>query len=206
MNTFVASAAILAALAGSAQAEPRNLSDFTSVSVSAGLRAEVDIGPSFGVDVSGRDAAQVVTRVESGRLLIHPERGWRWGGGRRDALVRITMPAVESLETSSGARIVAREINAANLELEASSGAEITIAGACAALSAEASSGARIAALELHCASGEVEASSGAQVSIFIDGVLSVDASSGANITVAGTPEMGDISLSSGGTLRRQGS
>ena len=202
MKILFASAAI-ALLAGTAQAETRPLADFTGISASAGTRVEMAIGPIFSVDVEGRDAAKIVTRVEAGRLIVERERGWNWGG-RREALVRVSMPSVEALEASSGARLDASGVDAETLELEASSGAVLTVSGACRSFTADASSGAVVRASELHCVSGAVDASSGASVTVHASGALDVDASSGADVVAAGSPQIGDISLSSGGSLHRR--
>ncbi len=203
MKIVFVSAAAIALLAGSAHAESRGLSNFASVSASGGAHVELAVGPAFSVDVEGRDAAQIITRVQSGRLIVQPVRGWRWGG-RRDALVRVTMPSVEALDASSGAELDASGVNADALALDASSGAELTVTGACRAFTADASSGARIDARQLQCGAGSVDASSGANAFVHVSGILNVDASSGANVSVAGSPEIGDISLSSGGSLHRR--
>ena len=204
MRSVLISAAFILAASSAAQAETRSLTGFDRISASGGTHVEVSIGPSFSVEVEGRDAAQIVTRVASGRLIVEPVRGgWRIRG-RRQALVRVTMPSLDALDASSGAEISARGVAADDLALEASSGAGLNVAGACRALAAGASSGARISARDLHCETGSVEASSGADAAISVSGVLNVDASSGASVVASGDPHIGDISLSSGASLRRQ--
>ncbi len=203
MRAILVSAVLAAAAISPAYAETRNLADFDRISASGGTRVEVSIGPAFNVDVEGRNAAQIVTRVTSGRLIIEPVRGWRIGG-RRNAVVRVTMPSLAAVDASSGADLSARGLAAGDLALEASSGAGLTIAGTCRALSASASSGARINARDLSCESGSVDASSGADASVTVSGVLNVDASSGASVVASGDTHIGDISLSSGGSLRRR--
>lgn len=203
MRAVLVSAVLALAASSVAHAETRSLADFDRVSASGGTRVELSIGPSFSVDVEGRDGAQIVTRVASGRLIIEPVRNWRIRG-RRDALVRVSMPSLAALDASSGAEMSARGIVAGDLALEASSGAGVTIAGTCRDLSASASSGARINARDLSCESGSVDASSGADAAVTVSGVLNVDASSGASVVASGDAHIGDISLSSGGSLRRR--
>lgn len=202
MKILFASAAF-ALLAGTVQAEIRPLENFTSISASAGTRVEMAIGPTFSVAVEGRDAAKIVTRVEAGRLIVERERCWHWGG-RREALVRVAMPSVEALDASSGARLDASGVDADTLSLEASSGAVLTVSGTCRSFTADASSGAVVRAGALQCVSGAVDASSGASVTVHATGALDVDASSGANVAAAGGAQIGDISLSSGGSLHRR--
>ncbi len=191
-----------AGVATAAQAEPRPLSGFTRVSAESGIEVQIAVGPNFSVDVSGRDADRIATRVSGGVLHIEPQS--RLGWGRREALVRISMPRIEGLEASSGARVRAQGLNGADVIMQASSGAQLSAAGRCGVIGADASSGANLDASALACEAGTVEASSGARTSVNVDGRLNVEASSGGNVYVSGTPEMGDISLSSGGALHRR--
>lgn len=201
MRTLLLSVAAVAVLVGAAHAEPRQLSGFTRVSASAGTQVEITVGQAFSVDVSGPDAARIITRVSGDTLIVEPERGnWR---GRRNATVRVTMPAVQELDASSGARINATGVNSPNIALEVSSGAHLNVAGACGAFVADASSGADLNASGLRCETGSVDASSGARARVHATGRLNVDASSGGDVIAYGNPGIGDIDLSSGGSLRR---
>lgn len=199
-----AAISVIALLAASAaSAEPRNLSGFTQVHASAGVRVDIAIGQSFAVDVTGRDAGRIVTRVEDGVLIIEPVRNWGFQWGRRDARVRVSMPRVDGLQASSGAVISSQGLNAEAITLEASSGANLTVAGACASFDVDASSGAVIRAAELRCQDGVVDVSSGASAHVFASNRLNVDASSGGDVVVHGGAGYGDVDLSSGGSLRR---
>ena len=201
-KVVLAVSSVTLTLIGVAFAEPRAHRDFSRVSASAGTDVEISVGGDFSVDVSGRDAQRIVTRVANGTLIVEPVRGWSWRG-HRDALVRVTMPRVEGLDASSGAEIRARGVNGGAVSLEASSGAELQVAGTCATFAADASSGARIAAADLRCESGSVDVSSGANVHVYASNRINVDASSGGNVIAHGNPGIGDIDLSSGGSLRR---
>lgn len=203
MKILMSSAAVLALLASPAFAETRPLTGFTKISASAGTRVDVAVGGEFRVDVEGRDAGRIVTRVANGTLIVEPVRGWSWRGPRQ-AIVRVSMPSVQGLDASSGAAIDARGVAGGAIELDASSGASIDIAGACAAFQAAASSGASIDAQAMQCESGSVDVSSGASARVFARGRLNVDASSGGDVEAYGDPGIGDISLSSGGSLRRR--
>lgn len=202
MKTMLVTAVLTLALAAASHAEERALSGFERVSASAGTQVEITAGAGFGVEVSGRDADRVTTRVSGGTLIIEPVRGWSWRG-RRDALVRVSMPRISGLGASSGARIQANSINGGNIDLDASSGAHLDVNGVCAAFQADASSGANIDAQELRCENGSVHVSSGAHTQVFASDRLDVDASSGGAVRAFGNPGIGNIDLSSGGTLRR---
>jgi hypothetical protein len=186
---------------GSASAETRSVAAFDAISASAGVPVEVNIGPNFHVEVTGRDAARIETRVEGRTLVILPTGRWNWG--RRDAEVTVTMPAVTGLDASSGAHIRANQVSSSSMALDASSGASVRVSGSCGVVTADASSGAQIDAERLECASGSADVSSGARIKLNVSGRLNVDASSGGDVLASGSPELGDISLSSGGSLRR---
>jgi hypothetical protein len=198
---LVASALVLTA-ASAAEAAPRQVGPFTRVSANAGTDVEVTVGASFSVDVSGRDADRIVTRVSGDTLVVEPVRGWSWRGPR-EAHVRITMPRVEGLEASSGADLTATGLNGGDVALESSSGADLRVSGVCASFTADASSGADIHAQTLRCERGSVDVSSGADARVYASGRLDVDASSGGGVVAYGDPGIGNIDLSSGGSLRR---
>jgi hypothetical protein len=99
--------------------------------------------------------------------------------------------------------LVATGIDSARISLASSSGADLRASGRCGAFSADASSGSDIHAHELRCENGSVDVSSGADVRIYASGRLNVDASSGGGVVAYGDPGIGDIDLSSGGSLRR---
>lgn len=202
MRLPLAACALAIACAGTASAEPRNLSGFTRIDASAGNEVTVTVGPNYSVDVSGPGADQVVTRISGQTLVIERPHGFHWGP-RRHSHVTVIMPRVEGLTASSGADVTATGVEASNIALDSSSGADLRVSGRCQSFSADASSGADIYAQDLRCESGSVDASSGADARVFASGRLNVDASSGGGVIAYGNPGIGNIDLSSGGTLRR---
>lgn len=203
MRLILAGCALAIVGAGTAFAEPRNLSGFTGVSASAGTDVTVTIGQSFSVDVSGPGADRVITRVSGDTLLIGRRSSWfSWGASRR-AEVRVTMPRIEALSASSGADLIATGVNGGDIALESSSGADLRVSGRCASFNAEASSGAGLHAQDLRCETGSVEASSGGDARVFASGRINVEASSGGGVVAYGNPGVGNIDTSSGGSFRR---
>ncbi len=202
MRLILAASAIALALTGVAQAETRAISGFTRVAANAGTDVEVTVGGAFRVEVTGRDAGRIQTRLSGDTLVVEPVRGWSWRGPRQ-ANIRVTMPRLEGLSAASGADLVASGVSGGAIRLESSSGADLRVSGTCLNFSADASSGADIDAQNLRCESGNVDVSSGADVRVNATGRLDVDASSGGGVVVYGNPSIGDIELSSGGSLRR---
>lgn len=202
MRLILAGCALAIACAGTAAAEPRNLNGFTRIDASAGTDVTVTVGRGFSVDVSGPGADRVVTRVAGQTLVVERRRGVSWGRSPR-AEVTVTMPRVEGLSVSSGADLNVTGVDAVNIVLDSSSGADLRVSGRCGSFTADVSSGADIHAQDLRCENGTVDASSGADARVFASGRLNVDASSGGGVLAYGNPSIGNVDLSSGGSLRR---
>ena len=180
--------------------QARELTGFTSIDVGGGLDTEITVGPAFKVEVIGPQPDLILTELDGTTLSIHPQRRNWWRGTPRTH-IRVSLPALEGVTSSSGANVGVTGVTGGDLTLEASSGASLDIAGTCAAISAEASSGGSLDAAELVCATGSAEASSGGSVEVHVTGTLNIEASSGGSIDAAGDPTIGDISLSSGGSF-----
>lgn len=169
------------------------------------------------------DGTLVITR--DGNLLDFIFDGGLVGalfGSDDDLVVRVTTPDLTGADVSSGAdmsvtgftleSLVASASSGGDLELvdltvdslrlSSSSGADLRANGTCTTLDANASSGADIDLADLDCEAGNLNASSGAGLSARITGGVSVDVSSGANVTVYGNPQSTDLSQSSGGSIR----
>ena len=202
MKRLIVPAILALAMAGPAAAEVRNLSGFTKVEASAGTDVTVNVGLSFRVEVTGPGADRIQTTVHGDTLHVRPTPGFHWGR-RPPAEIRVTMPSISGLSASSGADLEAAGLSGGDVSLESSSGADLEASGTCRAVSASASSGADIDARRLVCDSGSADVSSGADIVLHVNGTLNVDASSGGDVTAIGDPRLGDISLSSGGSLHR---
>jgi hypothetical protein len=201
MRLILAASALVLASAGVAHAETRNLAGFTKVSANAGTDVQVTVGGAFSVEVTGRDASRIITRISGDTLVVEPVRGFSWRG--RQANVRVTMPRADGFAAASGSDLIATGINAQNISLDSSSGADLRVSGTCQSFTADASSGSDIDARNLQCESGNVDVSSGAGARVHATGRLDVDASSGGGIVAYGNPGIGNVELSSGGSLRR---
>lgn len=202
MRLILAGCALVVASSGTALAEQRNLSNFTNVEANAGTDVDVTVGPGFSVDVSGPGADRIVSRVQGHTLVVERQRGFHLGASPR-ARVRVSMPRVEGLSASSGADLNVTGVDGGDIALDSSSGADLRVSGRCASFTADVSSGADIHAQDLRCENGSIDASSGGDARVFASGRLNVDASSGGGVVAYGNPGIGNIDLSSGGSLRR---
>jgi hypothetical protein len=235
-------AAILALAAtvtmtGAAMAESRDfdLAGFDKLDIATGLDAVVSIGDSFSVraESRSRDALdKLEVAVNGGVLSAKLEQNFFdfiISGGLVGMLLSdgqavqftITVPALTSVDASSGADVDLPNFKGDNLALNASSGADISVtdaalrkvtasassgadielSGQAEALDAEASSGGNIDAEDLAAKTAAVEASSGGGISVHATENIKAEASSGGDIDVRGNPPVRDIDASSGGDV-----
>lgn len=199
----------------------RNVSEeFTVVSASEGLDVYVTQSNDFKIVVEADENIidLIGTDIRNGKLTIHAIENI----GRATKKIHVSLPNISGLSSSSGAQLttintieaenifldassgadlevslVANEVNA-----DASSGADIQIAGKTNMLFADASSGADIKAKSLMTKNCNADASSGADISLNVSESLTADASSGADITYTGQATV-QKSKSSSGSVKK---
>ena len=226
------STAAIAALfmAGIATAETRtfDVGSFTEIDVSGGLDVEFTTGGAQSVTVLNKkdDFSDIVVEVKGDTLILKRKKK-NWGGGwkkRPRYLVTVSAPVLSAIEassgsdvdgtgltgavsidTSSGADVTVRDIQASSVGLESSSGSDISVAGTCTDVRADSSSGSDIEAKALKCETARAEASSGSDITLYASKSLRADVSSGADVNVYGNPTDVRSDKSSGGSVRIKG-
>jgi len=205
--------------------EIRDVTGFSGVDVSEGIKVELTFGDKEFVEVTADEEYidQVMTVVSGDELDIYL-KGNNWKGGKRNILVKVTASKVNLIEASSGSSVTSQNlIESDELEMSVSSGANIKIAfkapkascdassGANAKLkgvtkyfSADASSGAGISAFEVKAVNVKADVSSGAHVYVHAEKEIDANASSGGSIKYTGNPEIVDVDKSSGGSIRKK--
>lgn len=219
----LALAAPVALLPTIALAETRtyDLADFDRISVAAGIRADVTVGPEQSVTVETDDPEifdKLKIEVRGGRLdasfdfnLIDTI----FGGGILSAIfgddarvtMTVTVPSLIEAESSAGATVRVDDMQGDRLRLEASSGASLFVASLAGdAVDAESSSGASLAVEGGACGSLSADSSSGA--SLRADGLecdnVRAEASSGASLSVSASGTL-EVDSSSGASVHVSG-
>jgi hypothetical protein len=203
---LLSSAVGLFTLSGALAAETRgyDLSGFDSVTSSAGVVVEVEVGSDYSVTLETEGKAdEAKVELNGDTLLLGRERtrGIRLGG--RDTLrFTVTMPSFEEGAASSGSVLEIEGISGGNVSLRASSGANLMAEGRCDRLSVGVSSGSSLKAAGLICSRAEAEASSGGTAELHATEQVRARASSGGSIRVAGSPGKRDTKTSSGGSVQ----
>ncbi len=179
-------------------------SEFTVVSASEGLDVYVTQAEDFDIKVEADDNVidLISTDIKDGKLRIHTIENI----GRATKKIFVSMPEVTGLNSSSGADLIVKnvisgdkielnassgsdlsaEIKANEIDADASSGADIRISGETNTLYTNASSGADIKAKNLLSKVCFANASSGSDISVNVSESLTADASSGADISYSG--------------------
>lgn len=188
-------------VAGPAVAETRNLRGFDAVGVQDQIRVEIEVGGAYSVEVTGRDAARVLTEVEGGALKIRQRNRPWFGSNRLDATVRVTMPELESVAAARGAELTATGVEAINFEIAAAMGAQVQVSGTCRTLDVAAAMGAVVRAEALVCETADVAAAMGGTARVYASESYEGAASMGGTINISGEGASRGHSTAMGGTI-----
>jgi hypothetical protein len=195
--------------------------DFESIKVSQGL--DLYITQSNAVDLSIEADENlhelIMTEVEDGVLSIYTTENIRRAASRRINVSVVNLSAIKAtsgsdvystntieadeleLNTTSGADMKI-DVKTESLNCHSTSGSDIKVSGTTVLLVAEATSGSDIKASNLKAETSKVKATSGADISVNTSKELTARATSGADIRYSGNPEKVEKSDSSSGSVR----
>ncbi|WP_342377674.1 DUF2807 domain-containing protein [Myxococcus stipitatus] len=201
--------------------ETREVSDFHSVAVGQGLKAQVKVGPkSVRLEGPADKLSKLRLVVKDGQLTTEMDRGNFFKGMQNGRVtLYISSPRVEgvsasggshveaeasasedfSAEASGGAALTIRDINSDKLDIEASGGSVVNLSGRARDMEVEASGGTIIKAMDVKGVKRlEVEASGGSQLEADPSEKLSVEASGGSTIQCATRPPRTEVKANGG--------
>jgi Putative auto-transporter adhesin, head GIN domain len=206
---------------GNVKTETRTINQpFTKISVSRGIEVVLEQNETVFVEVETDEnlLKHITTTVENGTLIVTSDENIDESEAR---LVRIKMPTIESLETTSGSSLKTKNtIRGINLSAKSSSGSELTATVEYEKVHAESTSGSDLTltgkALKLESASSsgsqinadkllvnEVNAQATSGSSTDVHALVKIDgkASSGASVNFDGKPKTVKKEESSGGSV-----
>lgn len=208
---------------GNVTEEVRQVAEFDQIHVSRGMNVYVSQGsPAKVVVIADNNLHEVIeTKVEGSVLKVYVNENIRWA---KEKKVLVTVEKLSGLETSSGSNAwsqnqimsedldmkassganITMDVNAKYLKADCSSGANIKISGLAKEAELETSSGANLKGEELKAENCKMKASSGGNVSSTVNGRLEAKASSGGNVVYYGEPTETDINTSSGGNIHKK--
>jgi len=208
---------------GNVTEEVRQVGEFDQIQVSRGMNVYVTQGsPAKVIVIADNNLHEVIeTKVEGGILKVYVNENIRWA---KEKKVMVTVEKLTGLETSSGSNAwsqnqimsenlemkatsganITMDVNTKYLKAECSSGANIKISGLAKEAELETSSGANLKGEELKAENCKMKASSGGNVSSTVNGRLEAHASSGGNVVYFGEPTETDVNTSSGGNIHKK--
>lgn len=209
---------------GNVTTEKRTVTgDFTKIEASRGLTVEVEQAKSYFIEVEADQNLQqhITTKVENGILYVTADENIDQAESRT---IRVKMPKIDGLETTSGADIVGKntflgtdlkirtssgseievtaEIDA--IDCESTSGSSIKISGKALRLATASSSGSTINAEDLMANEVTSESTSGSSSDVHPIVVLNAKASSGSSINYVKNPEKINKEETSGGSVSQE--
>ncbi len=208
---------------GNIISEHRQLSGFKNVTVCCGLDCEIIQGNNFDVNVIADDnlIKGIKTTVENGTLVISSE--YNNYINIKSKKVVVTLPEINSLETTSGSNLTTKGVIVGNdikiksssgsqleanvesdiIDLETSSGSEMNIEGKALKLYTDSSSGSSIDADKLLANEVNSQSSSGSSTNVHPISSLNAKASSGSSINYNTNPKNVKVDESSGGSISK---
>lgn len=197
--------------------------NYTKVEVDRGLNVEVQQSPSFSVEVEADENLQehISVTVENGTLVITTDESI---DECESKTIRVKMPTITGLETTSGASITGQntflgnnlyvktssgseidvEVEIDAVDCESTSGSSITIKGKALSLTTSSSSGSEIDARDLMVNDVTSESTSGSATEIHPIESLRAKASSGGAIDYNHSPKTITKEESSGGSVSKE--
>jgi len=177
---------------------------FDKVDVSAGVEVVVAQGP-FDVKAEtteGEGFDNLIVEVQGDTLRISRKQTtmFNFSGGPRYR-VTVSAPAYSDFEATSGSSLNGTGLQLQDVSVDVSSGASVSLEGACTSLDLDMSSGASFDGEGLRCDTASVEASSGASAHAWATKRAKGEATSGASVSFSGNPAELDRDTSSGGSV-----
>ena len=208
---------------GKVTEETRQVDEFDQIKVSRGMNVYITQGSlAKVVVVADNNLHEVIeTEVEGGVLKVYVNENIRWA---KEKKVMVTVEKLSGVEVTSGSNAWSQsqimsenlelkatsganmkmDVNARRLKADCSSGANIHLSGLAKEAELETSSGANLKGQELKADNCKMRASSGANVWATVVDRLEAKASSGGNVFYYGEPSSTEIDASSGGNVNRR--
>lgn len=198
-------AAVATSVANADEVRSYDLPSFDKIDVSAGIVLKASAGEPQSVEVFTKDGDfnDFEIEVRNNELTVTRNHSrLRWHKSKSNYEVRVSLRDLRGIAASSGAQAKVADVDTGAFMIDASSGAQISVAGECGDCSIDLSSGAHLNAEELSCGRASIDVSSGGHGAITVRDAVSADASSGGHVRVFGNPPRVSVDKSSGGSVK----
>ena len=230
MNRFIVYIALIFGLASSVDAqetELRSLTAFNEIKVATGIEATIIEGVTNQIEITtdGFEMEEIISSVKDGQLVVKLKTNINlWRERNIDVQAFITYnQELSEINVNSGASIYSDDtVSSENLELNASSGANLEIEVSCGDIGAVVSTGAEMTVkgearrLDLRFNTGasfngfnlvtkkaKIRGGTGANAEINVSEYIKTNVNTGASLKYKGNPSKKDINKGTGGDVRR---
>jgi len=192
---------------------------FTSVAIGSAGRVEIAHAETFRIEVAIDENFEPLLEVgvQGSRLSIGLERG-RYEARQAALDVKISMPALEGVDLSGGARgsingfrsersfaaslsgssQLTGDLESGDASFSLSGASRVELTGRAGDLDVTTSGGSRALLSRLESHDVDFQSSGGSRIEVGLDGRLSGRASGGSVVTYSGSPTVGDFETSGG--------
>ena len=183
----------------------KDLRGFDKLDISHGFKFSVRQAEDFGVVIRIDDNLEKYVVADKKGSTLRIGLDWNLVTLRTTLEAEITMPELTGLELSGGADgTVTGFESTKDFDLDVSGGCDVTLTGSAGDATIEVSGGAEADLSRFSVVDADVRASGGGGVTVNVSGRLDADASGGSDIRYVGSPTLGRIEESGGGSIRRQ--
>ena len=203
--------------------EVLKLETFDDIEISGGHEVEIirSKNRELSIEMKKGDRSDVEIVVKSGKLKIRTSSFLK--NSRVKAKIKIMTPSWTDIKASAGSSVFSLEnwsgdelnldassgadlkvvVNAAIVTAQVSSGATLKVKGTTGGAKLKASSGADLNAIELKSALADADCSSGGSIKIWVNEELRAKVSSGGSVGYRGNAQKVNVKKSSGGSVDR---
>jgi len=202
------------------------LAGFDKVDVSHGFKVDIGQGDTFSVVIRIDDNLvqhlEVVKQGSTLKIGLKPLRSYTIRNATLEA--QVTMPELTELDLSggshgsisgfkstkaldvdlSGGSHFRGDIEAGDASFDVSGGSHVTLSGSAQDLTIDASGGSHVNLADFAVTDADVEASGGSEATVNPSSRLDADASGGSRVYYLGSPTLGQIDTSGGGSVERK--
>lgn len=172
---------------GQSVAQTRAVEPFTEVEVRGRIQLTVTVGADPAVSISADDNLQplVATRVEGGRLVIHPTTTLR---PKTPVAATVNIPRLDKVIARSAAQATVTGLAGGAVAVEANGATTVALRGKVDSLSADLGGAARLSAQTLSADTVTVRGTGAAQAEVAAQQTLSADLQGACRVMFAGNP------------------
>ncbi|MFC1958464.1 head GIN domain-containing protein [Chloroflexota bacterium] len=201
-----------------------NFSDFTTIEAHQGFQVELSQSTEFSIEITIDDNLVEYLEIDkSGSTLIIRLKQNRMytlatlrakvtlpdidrldlSGGSQAEVTGFDLSHNLSIELSGGSRVTG-DISADDVDLKLSGGSRIELVGSADNLVTDGSGGSQLELGSFPVDNANIKISGGGRATVDVSGTLDLDISGGSRVIYDGEPQIGDIDLSGGSTMKRK--